>query len=207
MACAIFSALPLRLNSFQPYGSRLDQFSQCREKAARQVRGTTCFSLGVSFPACFSLRFQLAQRCHLHIQRGVSSRFQLGCYTEVAHGQQAQHRQGNAYRYVPPPITANRKDCPAIIALGCAEEAHAKDTADERGGQEKRTQNLDDAQRSAVLMGSTGDLGGFGCHFEVHLRGSVSEMLPSMDGCSQTSASRWLTIAKPSLTPIFDLSI
>ena len=41
------------------------------------------------------------------------------------------------------------------------------------------------------------------------LRGSISETGPASkwDRCSQTSASRWFTIAKPSLTPILDLSL
>lgn len=85
---------------------------------------------------------------------------------------------------------AHREFCLAISALGCAEKAHAEDTADEGGGQEKHGQNLDDAQCSAVLMGSTCDLGGFGGHFDVHLEGGVQLDVSEPNECSQTSASR-----------------
>ena len=40
---------------------------------------------------------------------------------------------------------ADRKDSLAIGPLGSTEKAHAKDTADEGGGQEKNRQDLDDS--------------------------------------------------------------
>lgn len=52
---------------------------------------------------------------------------------------------------------ANGEGCLAIFVLGRAEEAHAKDTADEGGRQEKHGQDLDVSKRSAVLMGRTCD--------------------------------------------------
>lgn len=68
---------------------------------------------------------------------------------------------------------ANHEGCLAIGPLRRAEEAHAEDAADEGGGQEKHGQDLDDAQCSAVLMGSMCDLRGFGSHSEIHLTGCL----------------------------------
>lgn len=87
---------------------------------------------------------------------------------------------------------ADRKDCFPMRVLTRAKEAHAKDTADEGGGQKKHRQNLDVSQCSAVLMGSTCDLCGFASHFKIYLRDSISDTEPATkwDRCSQTSASR-----------------
>lgn len=66
-----------------------------------------------------------------------------------------------------------------ISPLGSVEKAHAKDTADEGGGQEKHRQDLDHSQCPAVLMGSASDLCGFGRHSDIHLEGSVSKSCQS----------------------------
>lgn len=156
-----------------------------------------------------SFHFQLPEMYLLRIRDSLRSCSQLGRYVITIHEHQAEYRQRKADGYVQPPIMANREFCPAISPLGCAEKAHAEDTADEGGGQEKHGQDLDHAQCSAVLMGSACYLCGFGGHLDVHLKyGGFSKTLQSeSDQCSQTSASRWLTIAKPSLTPILDLSL
>lgn len=87
---------------------------------------------------------------------------------------------------------ADSKDCLPMCVLTRAKEAHAKDTADEGGGQKKHRQDLDVSQCSAVLMGSTCDLCGFASHFKIDLRDSISDPEPGTmwDRCSRTSASR-----------------
>ena len=52
---------------------------------------------------------------------------------------------------------ADGEGCLAIFVLGRTEKAHAEDTADEGGRQEKHGQDLDVSKRSAVLMGRTCD--------------------------------------------------
>ena len=58
--------------------------------------------------------------------------------------------------------------------MGGAEEAHAEDAADERGGQEKHRENLNDSWSAAVLIEDVSDLGEFDNHFDVHLEDDIS---------------------------------
>ena len=130
-----------------------------------------------------SIRFQLTERYLLRIRATFISRPQLRHDIVTAHKHQAENRQRKADGYIQPPIMADREFCLAIRPLGCAEEAHTEDAADEGGGQEKHRQDLNDAQRPAVLMGRACYLCGFGSHLDVHLKGGggVSRtLLPSV---------------------------
>ena len=80
-------------------------------------------------------RLELTESCLLCIQSPCYlSRLPLDRYVIRAHKNQTQSRQGNTDGDVQPPIMANHEGCLAIGPLGRAEEAHAKDAADEGGG-------------------------------------------------------------------------
>ena len=85
----------------------------------------------------------------------------------------------------------NRKHSPAIRPLRRAKEAHAKNTADQRRRQEQHRQDLDDPQRSAILMRRSRNLRGLGRHLQIHLCICINQQTAiKRDQCSQTSASR-----------------